>query len=135
MIDVLTISYIMGEQLMATEDTEVDPEKAYITKGYRTVIPNDYDSPLDRGWYELVDGAYILSSDVEPDVEKEYYEYAMIDVEPEVGDNPSELGWIEIGEGETISSLDHSASLVVKQVEETIEIPVDEDDEEIDDGE
>ena len=126
MIDTLTISYTIGGQIVSTEDTEPDPGKTYMAEGYRTVIPNDYDSPVDNGWYEVVDESYILSSDIEPDPEKEYFEHAMMDVEPEPGDNPSELGWVESLEGETVSALEHAASLAAKEPQEIIGLDIEE---------
>lgn len=40
---------------------------------FDTVTPEGNENPATEGWYELVDGKYVLSADTEVDNEKTYY--------------------------------------------------------------
>ena len=42
---------------------------------FSEVTPEAGDNPSTEGWYELVEGSYVLSEDTEVDGEKTYYEY------------------------------------------------------------
>jgi hypothetical protein len=62
---------VTASQLSAIEDI------LYGTEGsvsYSAVTPEGTENPTTEGWYELVGGAYILSTDTSVDSEKTYYE-------------------------------------------------------------
>lgn len=55
----------------ATDSTSEAYETVYT---YKKVTPADGDSPRTKGWYELSDGNYVLSTDTTVDPDDTYYE-------------------------------------------------------------
>ena len=54
------------------------------------------DDPMTEGWYEKINGDYVLSSDTIAKSGVTYYAKSYAAVTPEEGDNPAENGWYEL---------------------------------------
>lgn len=59
--------------LLPTTSMSPQPEPTP-TYEYVEVTPVGTENPSEEGWYELVDGNYVLTADTEVDTEKTYYE-------------------------------------------------------------
>lgn len=122
MIDALSISYNIGADIIPSPDTEVDEDNIYFEYAYRSMVPEEDDSPVEQHWYEEIENGYILSEDTEVVTDKEYFMYGLIVVEPEGNENPSELGWYEATEPITVSNLKSTLSFGEKVMDVPIEI-------------
>lgn len=67
----------------------INPDTYNIQVTYEAV-ENPTGSPVEQGWYELVNEEYVLSEDETVNVEKTYYSYVET-----YTDNPSALSWYE----------------------------------------
>ena len=105
MNDILTISYIIGEELVKTGDESIDPEKEYLLYSYVPVEASDSDDPTANKWYEFDGTAYFPTVDEEVDPEKEYYEYTLTSYDPEEDDVVDMSELYEVLEGTTVNQL------------------------------
>lgn len=62
------------EKVLTPQDVVVPPTPPTPTYEYVEVTPVGTENPSEEGWYELVDGEYVLTEDTEVDSEKTYYE-------------------------------------------------------------
>lgn len=62
------------EAVILPTTTITPPEPPTPTYEYVEVTPVGTENPSEEGWYELVEGEYVLSEDTEVDPEKTYYE-------------------------------------------------------------
>lgn len=83
----------------------INPDEYRVWDSYEE-IENPTGSPVEQGWYELIDEEYILSEDTEVVVDKTYYRYIKT-----YTDIPKDLGWYEKVNIDYVLSLDEQVDL------------------------
>lgn len=83
----------------------INPDEYRVWDSYEE-IENPTGSPVEQGWYELIDEEYILSEDTEVVVDKTYYRYIKT-----YTDIPKDLGWYEKANIDYVLSLDEQVDL------------------------
>lgn len=92
--------FVQDKQYSAINPDEYNIQATYV----EVDIPEG--SPVERGWYELVDEEYVLSEDTEVDAEKTYYRYVET-----YTDNPKELNWYEKSDIDYVVSEDEIVNI------------------------
>lgn len=83
----------------------INPDEYKVWDSYEEV-ENPTGSPVEHGWYELIDEEYILSEDTEVVIDKTYYRYIKT-----YTDIPKDLGWYEKSGINYVLSLDEQVDL------------------------
>ena len=83
----------------------INPDEYRVWDSYEE-IENPTGSPVEQGWYELIDEEYTLSEDTEVVVDKTYYRYIKT-----YTDIPKDLGWYEKANIDYVLSLDEQVDL------------------------
>lgn len=98
----------------ANDTIKITVQGCKFADGSYSQITNPQGNPSQQGWYEKVNGAYVLTSDTQVSESKTYYEklsdtYEYTAVTPEEGDNPKRKRWYESdGQGGFIPTTDTS---------------------------